>query len=426
MTLCPFAVHKLIPPGSSDPAIEPRAAILHVDAGGAFSLFDYFKFRSGGIESHFHIRWDGVIEQYRDTGFQADANYKANDFAVSIETQGFGNGRWNKRQLASIKRLLSWLHEEHDIPLRKIQHWNGAGVGYHTLFGAPSEWTPVAKSCPGPNRKIQFEKDIVPWMRKERRPKPEPAKKKRVRLEIVSANLWRKNKHVAEDLEEIAKMRPHIVGVNEGANFVGAITQLEGYQAIYGRTGKLGSAPRGQLQNPILVRDDLEVTAQGRLPVSEAVGRSPERSAVWVAYEHRGQKRAHVNTHFNSHVQAGAARTHSLPRVGEYVRGIRRVKRLVRRLQAQGYKVTVTGDMNWSFTKGKRQWKFAPVIQFGRVGLKPQFAYGSDPERPKGDRRRIEYIFADPKDLTVAGQRFVKREHSDHPYHSVTYFVKGV
>ena len=94
MAVCPFAVKRLIAPGSSDPRIEPRVAILHVDAGNASSLYDYFKNRSGGIESHFHIRKDGVIEQYRDTAFQADANLHANDFAVSIETQGFGEGEW--------------------------------------------------------------------------------------------------------------------------------------------------------------------------------------------------------------------------------------------------------------------------------------------------------------------------------------------
>lgn len=164
MAVCPFAKHLLIPAGSNDPRITPRVAILHVDAGNAFSLYEYFRDRSGGIESHFHIRNDGVIEQYRDTNYQADANNLANDFAVSIETQGYGAGVWNALQLASIKRLLTWLSEVHEIPLREVERWDGSGVGYHTLFGAPSEWTPVAKSCPGEDRKKQFHNDLVPWM----------------------------------------------------------------------------------------------------------------------------------------------------------------------------------------------------------------------------------------------------------------------
>jgi hypothetical protein len=160
VALCPFAVHKLIPPGANDPKIRATTAILHVDAGGASSLFEFFRDRSGGIESHFHIKWDGTIEQYRDTDYEADANYKANPFAISIETQGFGNGWWNKRQLRSIKRLLLWLNATHDIPL-VLAGPTGPGVGFHTMH---STWSPVAKSCPGPNRIKQFNEELYPWM----------------------------------------------------------------------------------------------------------------------------------------------------------------------------------------------------------------------------------------------------------------------
>lgn len=165
MALCPFATMRLIAPGSSDPRITPRVAILHVDAGDADSLYTYFRDRSGGIESHFHIKKSGEIEQYRDTGWQADANHLANDFAVSIETQGYGAGEWTDAQLASIKRLLVWLNQAHPaIRLAKCNTWSGTGIGYHTQFGAPGPWTPVAKSCPGPDRIKQFHNEIVPWL----------------------------------------------------------------------------------------------------------------------------------------------------------------------------------------------------------------------------------------------------------------------
>jgi hypothetical protein len=164
VALCPFAKHKLIAPGSNDPRINARAAILHVDAGNALSLFSFFRDRSGGIESHFHITLLGTIEQYRDTDWQADANHLANDFAVSIETQGFGTGKWTKRQLQAIERLLLWLHEAEGIPLRKIPAWDSSGVGYHVQFGSPGMWTPVAKSCPGPGRVQQYHDVIVPWL----------------------------------------------------------------------------------------------------------------------------------------------------------------------------------------------------------------------------------------------------------------------
>lgn len=170
----PAAVNMNIPPGSNDPAIKPRIAILHVDAGNASSLHDYFDGPSGGVESHFFVRADGVVEQYRSIYFQADANLDANDFAVSIETQGYGEGQWNTKQLDAIKALLLWLHKEAGIPLEVCKAWDGSGVGYHVMFGAPGHWTPVAKSCPGPDRVKQFDEVLTPWLASVRNPAPNP------------------------------------------------------------------------------------------------------------------------------------------------------------------------------------------------------------------------------------------------------------
>lgn len=167
----PKALVLNIPPGSNDPPIKPRIAILHVDAGNAFSLYSYFKDRSGGVESHFHVRKDGVVEQYRSIYFQADANLNANDYAVSIETQGLGHESWNEAQLKSIKALLLWLHKEAGIPLHKCTGPAGTGVGYHIQFGSPGPWTPVAKACPGPKRIAQYNNVLVPWMKSALRPK---------------------------------------------------------------------------------------------------------------------------------------------------------------------------------------------------------------------------------------------------------------
>jgi len=188
MPVYPKASRNLIPPGSNDPRITPRVAILHVDAGNNESLYTYFRDRSGGIESHFHVRRDGLVEQYRDTAYQADANYKANDFAVSIETQGYGEGTWSAAQLAAIKGLLRWLNEVHDIPLQKVETWDGSGVGYHVQFGAPGAWTPVAKSCPGPARIAQFESLLVPWMREASRAPP-PKTTRGPEVDAALANL---------------------------------------------------------------------------------------------------------------------------------------------------------------------------------------------------------------------------------------------
>lgn len=171
--LCPFATHRIIP-SATDPAIKPIGAILHVDAGNAASLYHWFNGPSKGIESHFHVRKDGHIEQYRDTEQEADANHKGNSFIrngvrvgfISIETQGYASGEWTPEQLDSIKRLLVWAAESHPLfELRRVPGPYDPGVGYHSQWGAPGAWTSAAgKTCPGPDRIRQYEEIIVPWM----------------------------------------------------------------------------------------------------------------------------------------------------------------------------------------------------------------------------------------------------------------------
>lgn len=164
MAVYPRAVKKLIPPGSNDPRITATQVILHVAVSESPSLHAYFNGPSGGIESHFYIRRDGTVEQYRDTAFEADANHTANSRAISVETQGMGAGEWTTEQMSAIKELLLWARNTHGIPLRKCPAHDAPGIGYHVLFGAPGPWTPVAKSCPGPDRVRQFERVIVPWL----------------------------------------------------------------------------------------------------------------------------------------------------------------------------------------------------------------------------------------------------------------------
>lgn len=176
MARCPFAEWKPVPYNSSDPRITATQGILHVDAGNASSLWRLFLAfqKTSGIEAHFFVKKNGDLEQYRDTNIQADANYKANPRAISVETQGFGSGKWTPEQLATIKRLMLWLEDVEGIPLKVCPEWDEPGWGYHIMFGSPGAWTPVAKSCPGPNRIKQFKSVLVPWMREQNKPKPEP------------------------------------------------------------------------------------------------------------------------------------------------------------------------------------------------------------------------------------------------------------
>lgn len=181
MARAPFAYWRPIP-SKTDPKIVPIGVILHVDGGNARSLYHWFNGPSGGIESHFHVDRDGHVEQYRDTEQEADANYKGNSFIldvdlpemgirkgtrvgfISVETQGYASGEWTGAQLDAIKRVLTFAHDEHRIPLKVTPAWNRPGVGYHVMWGAPGAWTNVSKTCPGPDRIKQFNEIIVPWM----------------------------------------------------------------------------------------------------------------------------------------------------------------------------------------------------------------------------------------------------------------------
>ena len=171
MSVPPFGTPRLIPPGPNDPRINARVGILHVDAGNAETLYYLFlnNQRGSGIESHCHVKRNGVCEVYRNADYEADANNLANPFAYSVETQGYGEGEWTAEQLSTIKRIMLWARDELGIPLRVVQSWNDSrgGWGYHTIWGSPSAWTPVAKSCPGPDRIRQFWNVLVPWMKEQ-------------------------------------------------------------------------------------------------------------------------------------------------------------------------------------------------------------------------------------------------------------------
>lgn len=163
MALCPFAVHRLLPENATQQRITPRAIILH-SAAGRGSLRDWFDNDGVTLESHFWVSDDGVIEQYMDTTVRADANRNANGFAISIESESSRDAteRWTPEAAAAIIRLCDWLCDTHKIPRVQCPRWDGSGIGWHTMWGSPSQWTPVAKSCPGVRRIPQARDEIIP------------------------------------------------------------------------------------------------------------------------------------------------------------------------------------------------------------------------------------------------------------------------
>ena len=163
---------KLLPEWNSQPKIIPVLILDHTIVGGALGTWWYFH-DSTGLESHFIIRGrqsgsaDGYIWQLMDTGREADANYLANDKAISIETEDNGAAPiepWSTAQLQS----LIWLHNKlvavhPTIKRLEANDCDGPGLGYHSKLGAPSCWTPSAgKTCPTAARISQWRSVLLP------------------------------------------------------------------------------------------------------------------------------------------------------------------------------------------------------------------------------------------------------------------------
>jgi len=155
---------RLLPENQTEPAIVPRVLIYHSIVGSAEGAYLMFRDRSN-LESHFIVAQDGEVWQLIDTTRQADANLDANAFAISVETEDRGDPDsqpWTAAQLDSLAWIAWRVNRLHAVPLRRCPAWNSAGIGYHTLFGSPSHWTPVAKSCPGRVRIRQFDEVLLP------------------------------------------------------------------------------------------------------------------------------------------------------------------------------------------------------------------------------------------------------------------------
>ena len=165
MSLCPFAVHRLLPENDDQAAIIPRKLIFHsaVD-GAANTVYHYFLRADIKAESHFYVRKDGVIEQYMDTNVMAHANVKADVDAISVETDDDGDPDqqpWTPQQMDAMIRLGKWCLQEHPgILPQVIPISTGAGIGYHSMFRRPDGTSPWSnargKTCPGAIRIAQF------------------------------------------------------------------------------------------------------------------------------------------------------------------------------------------------------------------------------------------------------------------------------
>jgi N-acetylmuramoyl-L-alanine amidase-like protein len=163
VALMPGVEHRLLPESQTQGRIRPTQLIFHSIVGSAEGAYGFFRTRSN-LESTFIVKKSGHIIQIMDSERIADANFRANARAGSVETEDDGDPNtdpWSSAQLNSLLRIARFYHERHGVPRRQCPAWDAAGYGYHRLF--PNQWSVVpGKRCPGDIRVRQYRSFILP------------------------------------------------------------------------------------------------------------------------------------------------------------------------------------------------------------------------------------------------------------------------
>lgn len=165
----PKVIHDfIVPEAFTQPEIKPRTVILHSQAGPRKTpwqaLVSYMKRSDITLEAHFLIEMDGTVVQTMPTHKRADCNYKANPFAIAIETQDNGyptlaTTPWTPEQAEAIANVVAAVGHKYGIPYTSPTNYLDGGVGYHSQF---PEWSTFkGKTCPGAARIRQMD-----WVRR--------------------------------------------------------------------------------------------------------------------------------------------------------------------------------------------------------------------------------------------------------------------
>lgn len=145
-----------------------------------------------GVESHFGIGGasdgakDGLVVQWQDTDFGADANLDGKGDVISVETSDGGDPDrpWSPRQLDALVDLGVWVCTTYDIPPKLVPDTKPGrrGIAYHrqgcdhSPLYRPQGWpydawrvpggvrwsSVVGKTCPGDTRIRQLVDEVIP------------------------------------------------------------------------------------------------------------------------------------------------------------------------------------------------------------------------------------------------------------------------
>lgn len=170
MAIYDRAIVRLLPKFRRERIRNINVAVLHVSASNAESLHNYFS--TASVCSHFHVSKRGTVEQYLDTAWPSQADLEGNQRSISIETQGIAGEPWTEVQITALAKLLAWIGQVHNIPLRLAENsrTTTAGVAWHRLgidgnfpavgllagrsqLGGGEKWSAArGKICPGDER----------------------------------------------------------------------------------------------------------------------------------------------------------------------------------------------------------------------------------------------------------------------------------
>lgn len=137
--------------GHSGPAMESYTGIvLHCNAAESYDLRGFFQASvdPDQVSSHFQVARDGTIWQYIDTSTQAWCQGLGNADYLSIESEGLATESATAQQVASIARILRWVHETHGIRYLLAERPGDFGFGWHGMGAAAGvDWG--HSECPG-------------------------------------------------------------------------------------------------------------------------------------------------------------------------------------------------------------------------------------------------------------------------------------
>lgn len=189
---------------------------VHTMVGYLTSTYAMFKEHGfTGTESHVGIggKWgpdqaadlDGVIWQFQDTDFTADANLEGSWHVLSIETADNAPVRpeqimpWTGQQVLSLVDVIAAWCVEYAIPPVLIPDTKPGrrGLAYHyqgvgpNLVPGGEKWSAAGHVCPGPARVKQFTEVVIPLVQAKLKPKEEDMQwNDEISLTPTDADIW--------------------------------------------------------------------------------------------------------------------------------------------------------------------------------------------------------------------------------------------